>query len=117
MAKAAGRKEVGPSLFKNLWQMGALVLSGATPLVHQLREGFDGKLDHYARLLEKRLVVLAVRGFAMFLSLFSIGLGFLFIVIDYGGVPRGIACLGAGFFGLIVLVIWMQLTKESVRPA
>lgn len=111
MAKALPRREIGHSLLKTLWQMGALIINGATPLVHQLREGLDGQLDHYARLIEKRLVILAVRGSAFFLSVLFIGFGVLFIVIDYGGVSRGIACLGGGIFGLVLLVISIQLTK------
>src|SRR5689334_20249732 len=115
MAKALQSRKNSHSWLKTLWEIGVLLGTGAKPWVHHLLEGLNGRLAHYARLLEKRLFGLALRGFAFFTSVLLIGIGALFMAIDYGGVPRGVACLGAGFFGLTVLVFWILLTNENRR--
>src|SRR5579859_3239832 len=117
MAKTLPSKEDGHSLLKTLWEIGTVLISGVKPLIHQLREGLEGQLDHYVGLLEKRMVVLALQGFALFSSLILIGLGLLFMVIDYGGVPRGLACLGGGLMGFVALILLILFTKQNGRTA
>jgi ABC-type multidrug transport system permease subunit len=71
------------------------------------------ELDHYFRILEKRLVVLTLWIFVSFLSVLFIGFGFLFVLVDIGGVSRGVACLCGGLLGFIVLFLGSHFTKES----
>jgi hypothetical protein len=104
MAKASHSKEAAPSLLKKLWDTASMVFSGAKPLVHQLMEGVDGQLDRYVEIIEKRLIALALRGLALLASVLFLGFGVVFTLMDYGGVPRGIACLGCGCLGLMVLI-------------
>jgi len=111
MAKAFRRAEAAPSLLKTLWHMCVVLVSGAKPLVYQLRESLDEQLDLYARVIEKRLIILALCGFALFLSVFSLGLGFIFVAIDYGGFPRGIVFLCGGILGLGAFGFLVRLIK------
>jgi hypothetical protein len=113
MAKASSHKSGSHSLLKTLWNTASVLISGTRPLIHQLLDGLDGQLDHYARIIEKRLVILALLGFMLFLSVFFIWFGLLFIVMDYGGLPRAFACLCCGSFGLIVLVLIVLLGKQN----
>ena len=115
MAKITSRKNTGHSLLGTLWKTASLFISGTKPLIHQLREGLDGQLDHYARIIEKRLIILVLLGFMLFLSVFFIWFGLLFITIDYGGLPRAFACLSCGSFGLIVLLLIVSLTNKNRR--
>ena len=113
MAKMTSRRNTGHSLLRTLWDTASLFIGGTKPLIHQLGEAFDGQLDHYARIIEKRLVILALLGFMLFLSVFFIWFGFLFITIDYAGLPRAFACLCCGSFGLIVLLLIVSLTGKK----
>ncbi len=106
-------KEPGLPLLKTLGQMGSVLIKGAKPWVHQLQLALDGQLDHYARHIEQRLIILGILGFTFFLSVLLLGSGLLLMVIDYGGVPRGVACLCGGILGLVVLLILMQFTKQN----
>ena len=113
MAKVTHEKESGYPFLKTLFNMATTLIGGVKPLVEQIQEKLDGQLDHYAQIVEKRLIVLALRGSAFLMSLLFIGVGFLFVLIDYGGIPRGIACLGCGLFGLIMLFFLVQFTKQN----
>ncbi len=99
------------SLLHHLWQIVTDIAGGVKPFVLQIEEGLELKFDHYARLIEKRVMVLALRGSALFMTLAFFGIGFLFVLIDYGGIPRGIACFGCGLLSLAVLLVSVQFTK------
>jgi len=117
MAKSLRQNGSRQSLLKTLWKIAPMLFSGVKPFLHYLQEELNEQLDHYATLLEKRLAILALCGSTLFLSLFSIWVGTLLMLIDYAGVPRGIACFCGGSFGLIMLVLWVQLTKRKGRAA
>src|SRR4029077_3700258 len=78
MAKALRQKEDGDSMLKTLWQLGSLLIGRLNRLDQHLREGLEGQFDHYASLMEKRLLSLALRVAVFFLSALLMGLGFLF---------------------------------------
>jgi hypothetical protein len=113
VAKTARGKETDHPLLNFLSKTISLLSSGVKPWIHHLREGLDGQLDHYAQIIEKRLVVLGLFGVILFLSILFIWFGFLFIAIDYGGIPRAFACLSCGSFGLIVLLLIMSFEKRT----
>lgn len=115
--KRSHHKKVGAPLLKDLLKIGAVLLNAAKPLVHNLRVGMDQELDHYVKLLEKRLAVLAIWIFVTFLSVLALGLGFLFILVDSGGIPRGVACLLGALLGLVVLALGAYFTKESEKAS
>jgi hypothetical protein len=56
-------------------------------------------------------MVLTLRGCALFMSFAYCGMGFLFVFIDYGGIPRGIACFCCGLLSFVVLLISIQFIK------
>jgi hypothetical protein len=99
------------SLLLHLWEIVTSIAGGVKPFVLQIEEGLELRFDHYARLIEKRMMVLTLRGSALFMTLAFFGIGFLFVLIDYGGIPRGIACFGCGLLSLAVLLISLQFTK------
>jgi len=111
MAKNMDSEKSEPTFLKTLWHMAATLVGGVKPIVDQLREDLEKRLDHYAKVIEKRLMVLTLRGCAIFMSFAYFGLGFLFVLIDYGGVPRGIACFCCGLFSLVILLISLQFIK------
>jgi len=111
MKKSSSTIKKGASLLKSLLELGGLLITGAAPILRHLGEGLDGKLDHYAGITEKRLIALALRGSGVFLSALLVVAGVLLVAVDYGGVPRGIACLGAGALGLTVFFILGLIKK------
>jgi hypothetical protein len=111
MAKTSDSKNSEPSFLKTLWHMASTLVGGVKPLVDQLQEDLEKRLDHYAKVIEKRLMVLTLRGCALFMSFAYMGMGFLFVLIDYGGIPRGIACFCCGFVSLLVLLISMRFIQ------
>lgn len=111
MAKTVYEKEVVPSFVKTLWQMASMLVGGVKPLVDKLQDDLEKRLDHYARIIEKRLMLLTLRSCALFTSFAFFGMGFLFVLMDYGGLTRGIACFCCGLLSLVVLLITIQFTK------
>jgi hypothetical protein len=91
--------------------MAATLVGGVKPLVDQLQEDLEKRLDHYAKVVEKRLMVMTLRSCALFTSFAFFGTGFLFVLIDYGGISRGIACFCCGLLSLVILLISVQFTK------
>ena len=91
--------------------MATTLIGGVKPLVDQLQEDLEKRLDHYAKVIEKRLLILTLRGCALFMSFAYLGLGFLFVLIDYGGIPRGIACFCCGLLSLMILLISVHFTQ------
>jgi|SRR6185369_8073055 len=115
MAKQLIRKKTGNFYLKALGQLGGLLLGGVTPMIRQIEKGVDDRLDRYAQVIENRLIVLSIVGFSLFVCLFFFGCGILFILIDYGGVPRGFACLLGGVIGLIVSIALILIHKNPRR--
>jgi len=113
MAKNLHERPVPSTFLDTMIRIGGAFIGGAKPLVHRLRDGLESQADLYTQALERRLVALALRGFALFLGVCFIGLGILFTLIDKGGVPRGIAFLGGGLFGLLVYAFLLKYSKES----
>jgi hypothetical protein len=111
MAKTVESKKSDPSFLKALWHMASTLIGGVKPLVDQLQEDMEKRLEHYARVIEKRLMVLTFRSCALFMSFAYLGLGFLFVLIDYGGIPRGIACFCCGLLSLLILLTSVQFIK------
>ncbi|HXL72856.1 MAG TPA: hypothetical protein VN963_04450 [bacterium] len=111
MAKTVSSKKSNPSFLKTLWHMAATLVGGVQPMVNQLQEDLEKRLDHYAKVIEKRLMILTLRGCALFMTFAYFGTGFLFVFIDYGGFPRGIACFCCGLISLVVLLISIQFIK------
>jgi hypothetical protein len=111
MAKTVKSKNSDPSFLKTLWHMASTLIGGVKPIVDQLQEDLEKRLDDYAKVIEKRLMVLTLRSCAIFMSFAYFGLGLLFVLIDYGGVPRGIACFCCGLLSLVILLISLQFIK------
>jgi hypothetical protein len=111
--RASFAKKAGHPVLKEMLKLGSSIVKASKPFVHRLREGMVEELDHYFRILEKRLVVLTLWIFVSFLSVLFIGFGFLFVLVDIGGVSRGVACLCGGLLGFIVLFLGSHFTKES----
>jgi hypothetical protein len=113
MAKVVDAKNSGPSFLKTLWQITAAFLGNVKPLFHQLQGDLEKLLDHYAKVIEKRLLVLVFQGSTLFISVLFIGFGLLFVLMDNGGVSRGVACLCCGLFGAVVLLVLIQFKNKS----
>jgi hypothetical protein len=113
MAKAVDEKTPSQPFLKTLWQIAAAFLGNVKPLFHQLQGDLEKRLDHYAQVIEKRLMVLVFRGATLFISVLFVGFGLLFVLMDNGGVSRGIACLCCGLFGAAVLLVSIQLKIKS----
>jgi hypothetical protein len=111
MAKTVEPKNSDPSFLKTLWHMASTLIGGVKPIVDQLQDDLEKRLDHYAKAIEKRLIVLMLRGCAFFMSFAYFGIGLLFVLVDYGGVPRGIACFCCGLLSLVILLISLQFIK------
>jgi hypothetical protein len=111
MTKVSKLPKPKSSWLSHLWQIATDIIGGLKPFVLHIEEGLELRFDHYARLIEKRVMVLTLRGSALFMTLAFFGIGFLFVLIDYGGIPRGIACFGCGLLSLAVLLISVQFTK------
>jgi hypothetical protein len=93
------------------------ILGGVKPLVRRLREDLEAQADHYTRVMERRLVILAMRGFTVMLAIAFIGFGLLFTLMDIGGASRGVACLDCGLAGLVFTFLRVRFTEEKGRAA
>jgi hypothetical protein len=113
MAKTADLKDKSSSFLKTIWQMAASILSGVTPLARQLQKDVEQRLERYAQVLEKRLMVLVFRSSTLFISVLFVGFGLLFVLMDNGGFSRGVACLCCGLFGAVVLLVSIQFKNKS----
>jgi hypothetical protein len=113
MAKTVDTKNSGQPFLKTLWQIAAAVLGNVKPLVHQLQGDLEKRLHRIARIIEKRLMVLVFQSSALFISVLFIGFGLLFVLMDNGGVSRGVACLCCGLFGAVVLLVSLQIKNKS----
>jgi hypothetical protein len=111
MAKTVDSEKSDPPFLKTLWHVATTVVGGVKPLVDQLQEDVEKRLDHYAKVIEKRLMALTLRSCALFTSFAFFGMGFFFVLIDYGGISRGIACFCCGLLSLVVLLISVQFAK------
>jgi hypothetical protein len=114
MAKAVEAKKTGRSFLKTLWQVAAAFLGEVKPMVHQLQEDLEKRLDHYAKIIEMKLMVLILRGSTLFISVLFVGFGLLFVLMDNCGVPRGLACLICGFLGMFIWVFSILKIKTEV---
>lgn len=111
MVKVSKIQKPKSTFLRSLWQTITGIANGVKPFMLQIEEGLELKFDHYIRLIEKRVMVLSLRASALFMTLAFFAIGFLFVLIDYGGIPRGIACFACGLLSLAVLLISVQFTQ------
>ena len=107
------KKKNEPSFLRSLFTGVTTLVGGVGPAVHRLKEEFEEGLDRYAQAIEERLTRLVFRSLILSTTVFSMAFGLLFILMDFGGVNRGIACLCCGFAGLATLIILDQRTHKS----
>jgi hypothetical protein len=94
-------------LFSRLWEMALAALKG----VGSIESRVEKSLEKYKKMFEGWVVKTVVMGLSIFMSLVFLILGLFFVVIDYGGVPRGIVFIGGGLLGLLVLRLMVPSTK------
>jgi hypothetical protein len=95
------------SLLSHLWgsALGALKNAGA------IQDRVDRSLEKYKRSFQKSMVEVAVMGLSIFMCVAFLVLGLFFIVIDYGGIPRGIVFVCGGLLGFLVLRLMASAAK------
>ena len=94
-------------LLNRLWAMALVALKG----VGSIEGRVEKSLEKYKKPFEGWVVKTVVMGLSIFMSLAFLILGLFFVVIDYGGVPRGVVFIGGGLLGLLVLRLMIPSTK------
>jgi hypothetical protein len=95
------------SILSHLW---ASTLD-ALKSVGVIQDRVDRSLEKYKRSFQKSMVEVAVMGLSIFMCVAFLVLGLFFIVIDYGGIPRGIVFVGGGLVGFLVLRLMVPAAK------